>query len=44
MALDMEMKDAFEAGLKPIKEVQTELKQAQTALAEQVKAPFPPSP
>ncbi len=38
MALDMEMKDAFEAGLKPIKEVQTELKQAQTALAEQVKA------
>lgn len=37
MALDMEMKDAFEAGLKPIKEVQTELKQAQTALAEQVK-------
>lgn len=37
MALDMEMKAAFEAGLEPLKDVQRELKQAQSDLAEQMK-------
>lgn len=38
MALDMEMKAAFEEGLKPLKDAQTEIKKAQTDLAEQLKA------
>lgn len=36
MALDMEMKEAFEAGLKPLKEAQAEIKKAQIDLADKL--------
>lgn len=38
MPLDIEAKTAFEEGLKPLKEAQTEIKKAQTDLSEQLKA------
>ena len=37
MALDIEMKAAFDAGLSPLKEAQAEIKKAQTELQEKLK-------
>lgn len=38
MAFDLEMKAAFEEGLKPLKDAQTEIKKAQADLTDQLKA------